>query len=122
MLLRQETLRDSCRIDLGQVFVLGNGEHLLLSQTAERNTIFKRDHGGGCASRSAISYGHEAEATDLLLALEVGAQLQLWRCPAASRVPGVVAPGLSAAHGIQVTGTCQHNDGAQQPSPDNRSY
>jgi hypothetical protein len=35
--------------------VLGNGEHLLLSQSAERNTIFKRDH-GDWLHRSEISY------------------------------------------------------------------
>ena len=45
MLLRQEILGECCRIDFGEVFMLGNGEHFLLSQTAERNTIFKRDHG-----------------------------------------------------------------------------
>ena len=60
---------------------------------------------------------------DLLFALEAGAQPQLSRwTPLGSRVPGVVAPGLGAARGIQVTGTCQHNDGAQQPSLDNRLY
>jgi hypothetical protein len=37
------------------VFVLRNGEHLLLSQTAERNTIFKRDHMESLCSRSGIS-------------------------------------------------------------------
>ena len=45
MLLRQETLGECCRINFGEVFVLGNGKHFLLSQTAERSTIFKRDHG-----------------------------------------------------------------------------
>ena len=55
MLLRQETLGECCRIDFGEVFVLGNGEHFLLSQTAERNTIFKRDH-GDWLHRSEISY------------------------------------------------------------------
>jgi len=45
MLFRQETLGECCCINFGEVFVLGNGEHFLLSQTAERNTIFKRDHG-----------------------------------------------------------------------------
>ena len=60
---------------------------------------------------------------DLLFALEAGAQSQLSRwTPLGSRVPGVVAPGLSAARGIQVTDTCRRNDAAQQPSPDNRSH
>jgi len=61
MLLRQETLGECCRIDFREVFVLGNGEHFLLSQTAERNTIFKRDHGDWVCSRSEISYSYEAE-------------------------------------------------------------
>jgi hypothetical protein len=60
MLLRQETLGECCRIDFGEVFVLGNGEHFLLSQTAERNTIVKRDHGTGLCSLE-ISYSYEAE-------------------------------------------------------------
>ena len=55
VLLRQQTLRECCRIDFGEVFVLRNGEHLLLSQTAERNTIFKRDHMESLCSRSGIS-------------------------------------------------------------------
>ena len=41
--------------DLREAFVLGNGEHLLLSQSAERNTIFKRDH-RDWLPRSEISY------------------------------------------------------------------
>ena len=55
MLLRQETLGECCRINFREAFVLGNGEHLLLSQSAERNTIFKRDH-GDWLHRSEISY------------------------------------------------------------------
>ena len=55
MLLRQETLGECCRINFREAFVLGNGEHLLLSQSAERNTIFKRDH-RDWLPRSEISY------------------------------------------------------------------
>ena len=55
VLMRQEVLNECCCSDCGKVFVLGNGEHLLLSQSAERNTIFKRDH-GDWLHRSEISY------------------------------------------------------------------
>ena len=40
----QEVLGKCCCSDFGDVFVFGDGEHLLFGQIAERNTIFKRDH------------------------------------------------------------------------------
>lgn len=40
----QEVLSKCCCGDLGEVFVLGDGEHLPFSQAGEPNAILKRDH------------------------------------------------------------------------------
>ena len=40
----QKVLSECCRSDFGDVFVLGDGEHLLFRQAAEPNAVFKRDH------------------------------------------------------------------------------
>jgi hypothetical protein len=42
--VRQKVLSERCCSDFGQVFMLGDGEHLLFSQAAEPNAILKRDH------------------------------------------------------------------------------
>ena len=44
VLLRQKILSKRCCNDFGEVFVLCNGEHLLLGQATQSNAIFKRDH------------------------------------------------------------------------------
>jgi hypothetical protein len=48
----QQVLSKCCCGDLGQMFVLGNGKHLLLCQAAQADTIFQRDHDlcGGAAA------------------------------------------------------------------------
>jgi hypothetical protein len=45
MLAGQQVLSERCCGDLGQMFVLGNSEYLLLRQAAQANAIFQRDHG-----------------------------------------------------------------------------
>ena len=44
VLVGQKVLSECCCSDLGQVFVLGDGEHLLFGQAAEPDAILKRDH------------------------------------------------------------------------------
>ena len=43
MLLGQEVVSKCCCSDFGQVFVLGDGEHLIFGQAAQSNAILKRD-------------------------------------------------------------------------------
>ena len=40
----QEVLSECCCSDFGEVFMLGDGEHLLFGQAAEPDAILKRDH------------------------------------------------------------------------------
>ncbi len=44
VLVGQKVLSERCCNDFRDVFVLGDGEHLLFGQAAEPNAILKRDH------------------------------------------------------------------------------
>jgi hypothetical protein len=45
MLLMQEIVAQRSGGNLGNMLMLGDGQHLPLAQTAQRNAIFQRDHG-----------------------------------------------------------------------------
>jgi hypothetical protein len=57
MLVGQKVLSECCCSDFGQVFVLGDGEHLLFGQAAEPDAILKRDHVRPSPAR-AVSLDH----------------------------------------------------------------
>jgi hypothetical protein len=55
MLLAQQTLRESCGRDLGNVLVFGNSQDLLFREATHRNAILERDHGSLSASQNGTT-------------------------------------------------------------------